>query len=238
MKNLEEALHQLAGKNESLVDEIEALPHESDTLTEDYEGTLPAHPLSENEILDFLGSVPKAGPGVPPPHFKLGYICQVDPRAEFKDGGRGHVDKVTGEVKPVVKIVKVAEYANCYCERYADAKATQKALAAQGRTVDDIGARKGFHPAANGMRAVFESDSGKGLAFGALIDKNVVPKVRYFVSLNNSDLVETSKADVAQYMGSTFMKPYEAPDDGQPQRTQTFLFSGIYLIGTKGSSIL
>lgn len=212
-------------------------------LNEDINSSLPVTRLGSDDILEFVSTLPKAGPGVPPKHFKLGYISRIEPAARFRADGRGHVDKETGEVLPEIAIYKCGEYSGCYIEPYTSAKATKAAFKAQGRDLDDVLPRRGYHPAYNvGVRGIFESDSGKGLAVGPLIDKNSTTKCKYYVSIDGGDLVETPKQDVAQYMPNPqkFMEPRPEADASSPeaQRTQTFLFSGIYLLGDKGHAIL
>ena len=212
-------------------------------LKEDINSSIPVRVLNSDDILQFVASLPKAAVGQPPKKFKLGYLSRIEPAARFRKDGKGHVNKETGEVLPEVAIIKCGEYTGCYIEPYTSASATKTAFKAQGRNLEDVQPRRGYHPAFNiDVRGIFESDSGKGLAVGPLIDKNSTTKCKYFVSINGGDFVETPKQDVANYMPNPekFMEPRPAADPNVPeaQRTQTFAFSGIYLIGNIGSSIM
>ena len=162
--------------------------------------------------------------------------------ARFR-GGKGSINKETGETLPNVRVFKCAEYSRVYVEPYNSSKKTIAAFKEKGKDPQtDILPRKGFHPSALGIRGIFESDLGKGLAFGPLIATNNTTKVQYFISVNDEDLRPCTKEDVAQYTPNpeAFMTSYKASISDAPieARTQTFFLSKIYMIGDLGESVV
>lgn len=216
----------------------------SKKLEEDVASSLPATPLPEQAILDYIAAVPKATSEIPPRYFKFGYMSEETYKlaAKFR-GGKGSVNRETGELLPNVRVFKCAEYSRVYIEPYNLSKKTIAAFKAQGKDPQkDVLPRKGFHPSALGIRGIFESDLGKGLAFGPLIATNNITKTQYFISINDEDLRPCTKQEAAQYAPNpeAFMTGYVAPVTDTPQkaRTQTFFLSKIYMIGNLGESVV
>lgn len=222
----------------------ENMNEEKTNIEEDVASSLPATPLPEQAILDYIAAVPKATSEIPPRYFKLGYMSEETYKlaARFR-GGRGSINKETGETLPNVRVFKCAEYSRVYVEPYNSSKKTIAAFKEKGKDPQtDILPRKGFHPSALGIRGIFESDLGKGLAFGPLIATNNTTKVQYFISINDEDLRPCTKEDVAQYTPNpeAFMTSYKALMKDAPieARTQTFFLSKIYMIGNLGDSVV
>ena len=223
---------------------LNTLFEEKTNIEEDVASSLPATPLPEQAILDYIAAVPKATSEIPPRYFKFGYMSEETYKlaAKFK-GGRGSINKETGETLPSVRVFKCAEYSRVYIEPYNLSKKTIAAFKAQGKDPQtDVLPRKGFHPSALGIRGIFESDLGKGLAFGPLIATNNITKTQYFISINDEDLRPCTKQEAAQYAPNpeAFMTGYVAPVTDTPQkaRTQTFFLSKIYMIGNLGESVV
>lgn len=231
-------------KEDTEEDVEENTNEEKTNIEEDVASSLPATPLPEQAILDYIAAVPKATSEIPPRYFKFGYMSEETYKlaAKFR-GGKGSVNRETGELLPNVRVFKCAEYSRVYIEPYNLSKKTIAAFKAQGKDPQkDVLPRKGFHPSALGIRGIFESDLGKGLAFGPLIATNNITKTQYFISINDEDLRPCTKQEAAQYAPNpeAFMTGYVAPVTDTPQkaRTQTFFLSKIYMIGNLGDSVV
>ena len=76
-------------------------------LNEDVENSMPVTILPEQSIIDFVMAIEPATKGRPLKHFKLGYISELTKEiaAKYK-GGRGSVNRETGEAYDFVRIFK------------------------------------------------------------------------------------------------------------------------------------
>lgn len=207
-----------------------------ESLNEDVDSTIPVQPLSEQEILDFVHSDEKATSNKGPMGkvFKLGYIAEATDSlvASAYRGGRGSVNKETGEVLPRVRIFKCTEYTGCYLENYADSKVVKAAR--QGEEEGTSHERKGYTWV---ERGVFRKNGTDFLALAPLMRSDFSVKRKFYLSINDGDLVPATKDDIAQYCKASALAPRPvSADGGRP--TFTFLFKGIYMLGNLGSSIM
>lgn len=208
----------------------------TEELTEDVETSMPVTPLSQEQILDFVHSDEKATAKKGPMGkvFKLGYIAEATDgmiAAQFR-GGRGSINKETGEELPRVRVFKCTEYTGCYLENYSDSKVVKAARA--GEEPGTSHERKGYTWV---ERGVFKKNGTELLALAPLMRTDFSVKRKFYLSIDGGDLVEASKDDIAQYCKPSALAPRPASADGG-RPTFTFLFKGIYMLGNLGTSLI
>ncbi len=207
--------------------------------------TLPVELLSETEVKDYIENIPEARPNRPPVFFKLGYIKDMnkDIAAKYR-GGRGAGDN------PKVKIVKCTEYSKLYTGvPYTATNATKKADKLLG-TERHTGERSGFNFGREGNveNRIGSYPNGK-LALQAYIADSSNQKVKYFISIDDGELQEISRDEVAEYLTPAVANRVKngsqrkaAGIDAQgnelyDKAINRFPLNGIYMIGNLGHSV-
>lgn len=217
---------------------------EDEVIEEDIASSMPVTILSPNDIENFARSQQKATSTTGPvAHtFNIGYISDVTNRmvAAAYRGPEHKVDKETGELLPIVRLFKCSEYTKAYLENYSDSKDTKRNRAGEDPETEHH--RTGYEWVARG---IFKSIKTGDLALGPLFQHDFKVKVKYFVSIDDGDLQETSLNDIAQYLTGSALSPRSyAPkldDQGNPiitRPTVTLPFKGIYMLGNMGHSII
>ena len=207
--------------------------------------TLPVELLSETEVKDYIENIPEARPNRPPVFFKLGYIKDMDKDIAAKyRGGRGAGDN------PKVKIVKCTEYSKLYTGvPYTATNATKKADKVLG-TERHTGERSGFNFGREGNveNRIGSYPNGK-LALQAYIADSSNQKVKYFISIDDGELQEISRDEVAEYLTPAVANRVKngsqrkaAGIDAQgnelyDKAINRFPLNGIYMIGNLGHSV-
>lgn len=229
-------------------------------VTEKLSVPLPVNILPESEVLAFIDAVPKATSGRGPASlvFTVGYITDVPVASQFS-GGKGSVNKETGETLPVVDIVKCSETSRVYLEEYRSSKKTiahmkQKArFAAQAEQGGDEPEAKTEIPnwseAVPEHRGLLKNKNTGQLFIRPLLSTNSRTKVKYFISIDGSALRPAAKDEILPYLtpakqaelvnGRTAVKKTgpdgeEIIDAAQPLN---LYLSKIYRIADKGHSI-
>lgn len=207
---------------------------------------LPVTLLTPAEVKDYVANIPAPDPHRPPTFFKLGYIKELtsDIASKFR-GGRG------SEGNPNIRVIKCTEYSKLYTGvPWSATDATKKADAILG-TERHTGERTGFNFQGDNAieNAIGTYPSGKQ-ALQAYISDNSVQKVKYFISINGSDLEEISREDLAQYLtpasANKLLNGSERKAAGFDAEGNAlfdkpinrFSLDGIYMIGNLGHSIM
>ena len=207
--------------------------------------TLPAELLSVSEIKDFIRNIPEADPHRPPVFFKLGYMKELGPEIAAKyRGGRGAGDNSN------VRIIKCTEYPKLYTGIAWDATdATKKADAILGKE-RHTGERTGFSfQGEDNMANRIGSYANGKEALQAYIADNSRPRVKYYISIDEGELQEAAKNEIAQYLTSAAASRLEtgiqrkaAGVDAEGNEIfdkpiNRFPLTGIYMIGNLGHSV-
>ena len=219
------------------------------SLKEDVTSSMPVTILPEDEVIDFVMAIEPARRGAPLKTFKLGYIAESKAVAAKFRGGRGSVDKVTGERQPMVRIFKCTEYSRL--ETAVDPRGTRAGLYADKVLGSErhTGERTGFSYTEDekAFRIGEYTDGSKALQ--ACINANSRQLVKYFISIDDGDLVEASREEVAQYLTPAEAAKLNAPkvykpagqdsegNDVYDKPINRFKLTGIYMIGNLGNSI-
>lgn len=216
-------------------------------LEEDFNSSFPVQFLPEDQSRRFITEIPAADPSRPPHFFKLGYAKELGPEipAKFR-GGRG------SEGNPFVRIIKCTEYSKLYTGadwRHTNAtKAADKILGTERHT----GEKTGFHFGAEDSIAnrIGVYQNGKA-ALQAYIADNSVQKVKFFISLDNGDLHEATRDEVAQYLTPAWAGKVLNPSTARTaagvnaetgeaiydKPINRFYLDRIYMIGNLGHSL-
>jgi hypothetical protein len=220
-------------------------------LNEDVENSMPVTILPEQSIIDFVMAIEPATKGRPLKHFKLGYISELTKEiaAKYK-GGRGSVNRETGEAYDFVRIFKCTEYSSL--ETATNPRTTRMGLEADRILGTDrhTGERTGFNYEADeyAFRIGQYPDGSKALQ--ACINADSRQRVKYFMSVNHSDLEEVSVNDILQYLTPAEASKLSAPRVYKPagqdaegrdvydKPINRFKLNKIYMIGNLGSSIM
>ena len=218
-----------------------------ESLKEDVNSSLPTQTLPVNEVKDYILNIPEATPNKPPVFFKLGYIKELNREIPSKyRGGRG------SEGEPFVRIFKCTEYSKLYTG--ADWKATNatkaadKILGKERHTGEKTGfSFQGEDSVANRIGKYQDGSE----ALQAYIADDSRQKVKFFISLNDEDLKEASRDEVAKYltpvMAAKVLNPGSARKaagvDAEGNEVfdkpiNRFKLNNIYMIGNLGNSII
>lgn len=234
-------------------------------LQEDVNSSLPAKALSHDELIDYIDSIPvaqaaqydeegnKIANAKPPVFFKLGYLRELKDIAAKYRGGRGSTPE-----DPMVRVFKATEYSKLYTGAdYEALKAVKQYRKETG--IARSGEKTGFsYGNENGDTVVNKigryADGSEALQ--AYIANDSRQKVKYFISLNDEDLHEATREEVAQYLtpagARNILNPApvaktkstETDAEGNqtttynPQQVNRFKISNIYMIGNLGQSIM
>lgn len=218
--------------------EIERSASNASDLTEDVASSMPVTILPHDEVRDYIENIPETTPTRPPVFFNVGYIKELGPEipAKFK-GGRG------SEGQPRVRIFKCSEM-NVYTGAdYENLGATKTMRKETGK--ERSGERTGFSFAGEDAIANRIGISARGEEqLQCYIRKGTQPKVKFFLSLDDEDLHEATKAEIAEYLTPAAAnvvlngrpRPENPAEAGQP--IVRLKLSGIYRIGNLGTSVM
>ena len=231
-------------------------------LHEDLQSSMPVRPLPEQEVIDFINNIPvargieKAEDGTviakarPTCFFKLGYFKEVPVAAKFA-GGRG------SEGNPFVRIFKAIEYNKLYTGAdYENLGAVKDYRKNTG--IERSGEKTGFSYQGEGATVNKIGTYPNGdKALQAYLANNCQSKTKYFLSLDDGDLQEVTRQEVAQYLtpanANKLLNPEARPktretsvnaESGEeivvfnPQAVNRLKIKNIYMIGNLGQSII
>lgn len=221
-------------------------PAKPEELDEDFNSSLPVQALNPQEVRYFIERIPAADPAKPPVFFRLGYMKELTKEiaAKFR-GGRGSADQ------PRVRIVKCTEYSKLYTGvdwRETNAtKAADKILGKERHTGEKTGFSFGGDSSVANRIGVYGNNRE---ALQAYIADGSQQKVKYFISLNDEDLREASKDEIAQYLTPESAAKLSAPTTRKaagfhPETGEAiydkpinrFYLDQIYMIGDLGHSL-
>ena len=155
---------------------------------------MPVSALPEAEVVAKIDSIPTAAPGRPPKFFKLGYFKEIAVASKFR-GGRGSRPE-----DPMVRVFKATEYDRLYTGAdYENTGATKTFRKETGteRSGERTGFTYGSEDAVVNKIGTY-ADGSKALQ--AYLADNCRIKTKYFISLDDEDLREAEKTEVAQYL--------------------------------------
>lgn len=201
-----------------------------ETLTEDFESSKPVEILPKEQIIDFVKNVK---PGT---FFKLGVMRELNSEIASKfRGGRG-----SEETLPI-RIVKCSE---SYVATGEDYEAQKETIARREQGIEKSERRTGFtmseDPALKNK--IFLSGKGESLAYYPR--RGSVPKVKYFLSIDNGDLEEVSKQDIIPYLTPAQAAKLSGSQEKEQGETAPMAnalkvnLDKIYYIGNLGHSIM
>lgn len=234
-----------------------------ESLTEDIQSSLPVQPLPENEVVNYINDIPvargieKAEDGTiiakarPTVFFKLGYFKELADIASKYRGGRGSTPE-----DPRVRIFKAVEYNKLYTGAdYENLGAVKQFRKETG--IERSGEKTGFSYQGEGttVNKIGQYPNGDK-ALQAYLANNCATKAKYFISLNDEDLKEATKEEVAQYLtpakARDLLNPVARPktkevstdaESGEeivvfnPQNVNRLKIKNIYMIGNLGHSL-
>lgn len=203
----------------------------ADTVEEDFNSSMPVQPLDRDTVYDFIASVPVAGDRVPPKFFPIGYMREMTSqiKSEYKGGRRS-----TGETS--VRILKCTEMTVWTGTAFENTQAVKDMRKETGK--ERSGSRSGFNYNSDTAIASKIGVNARGEEQLACYIKNGTrPKVKYFISINDGDLIEATKQDVAQYLTDSNAAKLLSGSDDKPLML-TLKLSQIYKIGPHGVSVM
>lgn len=212
-------------------------------IAEDFNSSKPVTPLPVADIKHFIADLPNPADRVPPVFFKLGYMREIPVSSKYKGGRRSQ------EGDPIVRIVKCSEFSSLYTGTAWQATQGTKRLDKELGVARHTGERTGFEKSEDESfkEKIGVYANGKE-ALQAYIANNCKLRTKFFISLNDGDLVEASREEVAQYlppsaaqklMNSTGPTPQINAETGELADTaiNRFLLDRIYMIGNLGHSV-
>lgn len=230
-------------------------------LHEDLQSSMPVHPLPEGEVIEFINNVPLAkgvekdaegniiAKAQPVCFFKLGYFKEVKVAAKYS-GGRG------SEGNPFVRVFKAVEYNKLYTGAdYENLGAVKDYRKNTG--IERSGEKTGFSYNGEGTTVNKIGTYANGdKALQAYLANNCQTRTKYFISIDNGDLEEATREQVAQYLtpgdANKLLNPQARPktrevgvnaESGEeivtfnPQAVNRLKIANIYMIGNLGHSI-
>lgn len=201
-------------------------------ITEDFESSKPIQVLPRQAVYDFIAAVK------PGEFFHVGYAKELGPEilSKFK-GGRGSVNRETGEIAPRVRILKCTEFYGSTGTDYENKGATQTMRAETGKErhgnlyqydMGDMPNKIGVTASGAELLQLFPRATSK-------------PKVKYFISINDGDLREASREELVQYLtpthGRLLMNGREEAAEPTGADVVRLNLTKIYWIGNLGHSI-
>ena len=250
-------------RNAYYKDDYSSLESRAKGLNEDLASTLPVHALPENEVIDYINNIPvakgieRAEDGTviakarPTCFFKLGYFKQVEVASKFR-GGRGSKPE-----DPIVKIFKAIEYSKLYTGAdYENLKAVKQFRKETG--TERSGEKTGFAYQGEGTTVNKIGSYPNGdKALQSYLANNCKTKTKYYISINDGDVQEATRQEVAQYLtpanANKLLNPEARPktveksvnaESGEeivtfnPQAVNRLKIANIYMIGNLGHSIM
>lgn len=244
-------------------DDYSSLQSRAKGLNEDLASSLPVHALPENEVVDYINNIPvakgieRAEDGTviakarPTCFFKLGYFKQVEVASKFR-GGRGSKPE-----DPIVKIFKAIEYSKLYTGAdYENLKAVKQFRKETG--TERSGEKTGFAYQGEGTTVNKIGSYANGdKALQSYLANNCKTKTKYYISINDGDVQEATRQEVAQYLtpanANKLLNPEARPktveksvnaESGEeivtfnPQAVNRLKIANIYMIGNLGHSIM
>ena len=184
----------------------------------------------------------------------IGYMRSVDVAARYTSG---KIDKLTGNPYPIVKIIKCSEAQYRSAFDYGNLDAVKKRNATpeyQQRVADRQAhyAELGIPEPEKGIvewivpNVVGINTRGNEVVAVYPNTKNI-PKVKYYISIDNSEFEETDKQTVAQYLtpakaSELLTNPADkeplSDDDSENIKYRTFILSKIYAFRGEGETFM
>lgn len=184
---------------------INSVPTMSDTLVEDnVEETtgpkLPVTLLSAEQVRNIARTGLKKGKFI-----SLGYLRKIPVAAQFASG---KINKITGEVYPIVKIIKLIEDNGVTGIEYGQLKAIKKRNARTEAEVKQIlgdltpeeAEEQSPVPTEWVVKNVIQIHPTTGNELLAYYPLGGTAKVKYYVSINGDDYKEVHRDDIRQWM--------------------------------------
>lgn len=207
-----------------------------ENLDEDVASSMPVTILPHDEVYRYIENVPEVTGNRPPFFFPVGYIRELGSEIPSKfRGGRG------SEENPNVRIFKCSEMTVFTGTDYESLGVTKAYRKETGK--ERSGERTGF--SFGGDTAIVDriGISAKGEEqLQCYIRRGTKPRVKYFISLNDEDLREASKEEVAQYLtraqADRILKNVEVTDATEKAKVVRLKLSSIYRIGNLGHSVM
>lgn len=262
-QKLREAIQRKMASRKTVVKESLNEDVVKESVNEDIESSLPVRPLPENEVIEYINNIPvargieKAEDGTviakarPTCFFKLGYFKEIQVSAKYR-GGRGSTPE-----DPRVRVFKAVEYNKLYTGAdYENLKGVKQFRKETG--TERSGEKTGFSYQGEGttVNKIGTYQNGDK-ALQAYLANNCQTKTKYFISINDGDLTEATRQDVAQYLtpgdANKLLNPQARPktverstdaESGEeivvfnPQAVNRLKIANIYMIGTLGNSII
>jgi len=229
-------------------------------LNEDLNSSYPVAPLPENSVFDFINNIPYPAQGVPPKFFRLGYFYELSNVAAEYRGGRG------SEGKPFVRIFKATEYSAIFTGTdYERLGSTKRFRQETGKQRSDKPTGWSFSGPGTLPEKIAVNNKGEQ-ALAARLTENCSRKTKYWISIDDGDLTEASREEVAKYLTATAAKnllnpqsiatrsPKADAETGEiiidpktgkpemqqdkPANTNWLKLHNIYMIGNLGNSII
>ena len=248
----------------STVEEIEENLNQDDTkVNEDVESSMPVQFLPKDQIIEYVKNIPEAraakydeegnkiANAVPPKFFKLGYFKELTPSSKYRGGRKASPED------PVVRIFKATEYSKLYTGAdYENLGAVKRYRKETG--VARSGERTGFsYSGENDLKNKIGSyANGSDGVLQAYIADDSRQRVKFFISINDGDLQEVTRNEVAKYLSASEAARLLTSDGGpttkqvithddettdvlfNPQRVNRFKIDKIYMIGSLGKSLM
>ena len=201
-----------------------------DEIKENFESSKPVEILPKEEILKFVKNVK---PGT---FFKLGVIRELKSEIASKfRGGRGSDNSLP------IRIVKCSE---SYVATGEDYEAQKETIARREQGIARSERKTGFNMSEDPdlKNKIFISRNGESLAYYPR--RGSVPKVKYFLSIDDGDLEEVSKQDIIPYLTpaqAAKLSGSQEREDSETTPTANALkvnLDKIYYIGNLGHSIM
>jgi len=216
-KGYNEALNKILALINPEEAEDESTEEETELVLEEDLTRSPITPLNRDDVYSFIENVRKGE------FFKIGYVKDLNDsiaKKKLKDLGVSNV-----------LIYKMSEMYGSTGVDYENKQATIDMRAATGKE------RQGnlYHLDVLVDNKIFKTTSGTEL-LRFYPRSNSRPKVKYFISIDGSELIETTKAEIAKYLRDSVLTQKEVTD-GQPSAPQTnnLKLSNIYYLESHGN---
>lgn len=218
------------------IEDFEADDDIDENLDEDVASSMPVTILPHDEVYNYIENVPEATADRPPFFFPVGYIKELGSEIPSKfRGGRG------SDGNPNVRIFKCSEMTVYTGADYENLKATKAYRKETGK--ERSGERTGF--SFGGDTAIVDriGISARGEEqLQCYVRKGTKPRVKYFISLDDEDLREASREEVAEYLtpaqANRVLGNVEVADGPEGAKVVRLKLSGIYRIGNLGHSVM
>lgn len=203
-------------------------------LEESVDTSLPVTFLGSDVVREYIENIPEITANRPPQSFSVGYMKELKSEIPSKyRGGRGSQDN------PIVRIFKCTEYSNVFTGAgYENVGFVKRMRAETGK--ERSGERTGFQMGAENKIGISSTGSEQLQCYPTASCKT---KVKYFLSLDDEDLREVSKEDIAEYLTPAVADRIIGRNSDNnattdPRKPLRLKLSNIYKIGNLGRSVM